>query len=164
MKILGIDPGSITCGYGLIQKSDMRSHKGEIKYLASGRIVVSPRKELCIRLKELYLSLTEVLTEYKPDEIAIEKIFFAKNTKAALSLGHARGVVLLAAALTDMPVYQYSALEVKKAVAGYGRADKHQVKKMVTEILKINHDLSPDSADAIAIALCHSNTKDYLLC
>lgn len=158
MKILGIDPGSINCGYGLIQKSDS---KNLITYLSSGRIVVSARKVLHIRIKEIYASLTEVISEYKPDEIVIEKIFFAKGTKAALSLGHIRGVVLLTAALTELPIYEYSALEVKKAVVGYGRADKNQVQKMVREIMGINHALSQDSADAIALALCHANRSIF---
>lgn len=158
MKILGIDPGSINCGYGLIQKSDS---KNLITYLSSGRIVVSARKELHIRIKEIYSSLTEVISEYKPDEIVIEKIFFAKGSKAALSLGHIRGVVLLTASLTELPIYEYSALEVKKAVVGYGRADKNQVQKMVREILGINHTLSQDSADAIALALCHANCRIF---
>jgi crossover junction endodeoxyribonuclease RuvC len=117
------------------------------------------RKPLYIRLKELYTSLVDVISEYKPDEIAIEKIFFAKGTKAAISLGHTRGVVLLAASLTGLSIYEYSALEVKKAVVGYGRADKNQVQKMVGEILKIKHLLSPDSADALALALCHANSR-----
>ncbi len=160
MKILGIDPGSINCGYGLIQKS---TSKNLITYLSSGRVVVSAKKELHIRIKEIHSSLTEVISEYKPDEIVIEKIFFAKGTKAALSLGHIRGVVLLTAALTELPIYEYSALEVKKAVVGYGRADKNQVQKMVREILGINHALSQDSADAIALALCHINTQKYLV-
>ncbi len=156
MKILGIDPGSINCGYGLIQKSEA---KNSIKYLSSGRIVVSTKKNIYIRMKELYISLSDVISEYKPDEIVIEKIFFAKGTKAALSLGYTRGVVMLSAAMTELPIYEYSPLEVKKAVVGYGRADKSQVQKMVREILSIQHPLSPDSADAIALALCHLNSK-----
>ncbi len=156
MKILGIDPGSINCGYALIQKTDAHNN---IKYLSSGRIVVSAKKDLYIRIKEIYSSLTEVISEYKPDEIVIEKIFFAKGTKSALSLGHIRGVVLLAAALSGLPIYEYSALEVKKSVVGYGRADKNQVQKMVKEILGINNALSKDSADAVALALCHANSR-----
>jgi crossover junction endodeoxyribonuclease RuvC len=170
MKILGIDPGSINCGYGLIEISDFRfqisdykklNHKSKSinhKYLFSGRIVLPASKPLYSRLKELYISLADVIAEYKPDEIVIEKIFFAKGTKAALSLGHTRGVVLLAASLTGLSIYEYSALEVKKAVVGYGRADKNQVQKMVREILNIKHSLSPDSADALALAICHANT------
>jgi crossover junction endodeoxyribonuclease RuvC len=158
MRILGIDPGSITCGYGLIQKNNL-IHAEEIRYIASGRIVASPKKDLHLRLKELYSSLTDLLSELKPDEIAVEKIFYAKGVKAALSLGHARGVVLLAASLTGKPIFQYSPLEVKKAVVGYGRADKQQVQRMVREILKIKNELSSDSADAIALALCHANGR-----
>lgn len=163
MKILGIDPGSIACGYGLIQKSDTAFHSGKIEYIASGKITASPAKDLQFRLKELYISLTNIFLEYEPDEIVIEKIFFAKGVKAALNLGHARGVALLAASLTGKPIYQYSPLEVKKAVTGYGRADKIQVQRMVRGILGIKHPLSTDSADAVALALCHANTKQYLL-
>jgi crossover junction endodeoxyribonuclease RuvC len=159
MKILGIDPGSISCGYGFIQKSEVRSQKSEIKYLSSGRIVLPASKPLHARLKELYSSLVDVISEYKPDEIVIEKIFFAKGTKAALSLGHTRGVVLLAASLTGLSIYEYSALEVKKAVVGYGRADKNQVQKTVKQILGLNRVLSSDSADALALAICHVNSK-----
>ncbi|MCL5062897.1 MAG: crossover junction endodeoxyribonuclease RuvC [Nitrospirae bacterium] len=169
MRILGIDPGSVNCGYGLIlfQKSEKklstsRSANSELKYFSSGRIVMPASKPLHARLKELYASLVDVISEYKPDEIAIEKIFFAKGTKAALSLGHTRGVVLLAAALTGLSIYEYSALEVKKAVVGYGRADKNQVQKMVREILRINNSLSPDSADALALAVCHANTRQLI--
>ncbi len=162
MNILGIDPGSVNCGYGLIRKITptlQHSNIPTLQYLASGRIALPAGKPLHVRLRELYTSLADVISDYKPDEIAIEKIFFAKGTKAALSLGHARGVVLLAAALTGLPIYEYSALEVKKAVVGYGRADKNQVQKMVMEILRIKHLLSSDSADALAIAMCHANSR-----
>lgn len=159
MKILGIDPGSISCGYGLIQKLETRSQKSEIKYISSGRIVLPVKRHLYVRLKELYTSLVDVISEYKPDEIVIEKIFFAKSARVALSLGHTRGVVLLAASLTGISIYEYSALEVKKAVVGYGRADKNQVQKLVMKILNIKHPLSSDSADALALAICHVNTK-----
>lgn len=159
MKILGIDPGSIHCGYGLIQSVNSRITKTN-KYISSGRISLPAGAPLHARLKDLYLSLREMIEEYNPDEIVVERIFFAKGTKAALSLGHARGVVLLAASLTDLPLYEYSALEVKKAVVGYGRADKNQVQKMVAQILGIKHALSPDSADALALALCHANSKE----
>lgn len=156
MKVLGIDPGSINCGYGLIKVSPPSSYA----YISSGRIVLPAGKPLHERLRELYVSLSDVISEYRPDEIVIEKIFFAKGTKAALSLGHTRGVVLLAAAMTGLPIYEYSPLEIKKAVVGYGRADKNQVQCMVSEILRIRHQLSPDSADALAISMCHANSKN----
>lgn len=166
MKIVGIDPGSFNCGYGLIQvaqpsPSQRRTQARNCFYLSSGRIVLPARMPLPERLKELYTGLVEMLDEYKPDEIIIERMFFAKSVRAALSLGHARGVVLIAAALTNLPLYEYSALEVKKAVVGYGRADKNQVQHMVREILKIDRALSPDSADALALALCHAHTKQF---
>jgi crossover junction endodeoxyribonuclease RuvC len=157
MNILGIDPGSINCGYGLIRSVATRQSKGN-EYISSGRIALSASSPLHLRLRELYASLSEIIRQYAPDEIVIEKIFFAKGVKAALSLGHTRGVILLAAAESGMPIYEYSALEVKKAVVGYGRADKRQVQLMVREILKLRHNLSPDSADALALALCHANT------
>lgn len=163
MRILGIDPGSITCGYGLIETIDAEHQCNRIKYIASGRISASSRKDLHKRFKELYLSLVDIFSEYNPDEIVIEKIFFAKGTKAALSLGHARGVILLAASLTDKPIFEYSPLEVKKAVVGYGKADKHQVQRMVVEILGIKHKLSSDSSDAVALAICHANSKRCLV-
>jgi len=167
MKILGIDPGSIYCGYGFIETPDRNvcigsgRKNGRPIYLSSGRIVLPARRPLHIRLKELYTSLAEVISESCPDEIVIEKMFFAKGIKAAISLGHTRGVVLVAAALTGREIYEYSALEVKKSVVGYGMADKNQVQKMVKEILTIGHSLSSDSADALALALCHAHTRKF---
>jgi crossover junction endodeoxyribonuclease RuvC len=168
MKILGIDPGSVNCGYGLISAKETslagrhtegcRSMGGPV-CLTSGRVVMAASKPLHERLKELFSSLSEVISELRPDEIVIEKIFFAKGIKAAFGLGHTRGVVLLAASLAGIPIHEYSALEVKQAVVGYGRADKRQVQMMVRQILNIKHQLSPDGADALAIALCHMNMQ-----
>jgi crossover junction endodeoxyribonuclease RuvC len=174
MKILGIDPGSVNCGYGLVGAEETRfprstvAPSGESRclkglvYLSSGRITMAATKPLHERLRELFTSLTDIISELRPDEIVIEKIFFAKGIKAALSLGHTRGVVLLAASLTGTPIFEYSPLEVKQAVVGYGRAEKSQVQSMVSEILNIHHQLSPDGADALAIALCHANTQGTL--
>ncbi|MCX8030558.1 MAG: crossover junction endodeoxyribonuclease RuvC [Thermodesulfovibrionales bacterium] len=156
MKVLGIDPGSINCGYGLLEKDNK---KGAIRYIASGKIVISKKKNIFIRIKELYLTLTELFSEFNPDVIVIEKIFFAKSRRVALSLGYTRGVVMLSAAMTNLPIYEYTAVEVKKAIVGYGRADKNQVQKMVQEILSIKYNISTDSADALALALCHLNNK-----
>ncbi len=167
MKILGIDPGSIYCGYGFIKTHDKNAHSAGSRkdrqplYLASGTIVLPARKPLHERLKELYTTLAEVISDYGPDEVVIEKMFFAKGIKAALSMGHTRGVVLVAAALNNLDIYEYSALEVKKSVVGYGRADKSQVQVMVRQILSIGHSLSPDSADALALALCHAHTMKF---
>jgi crossover junction endodeoxyribonuclease RuvC len=168
-RLLGIDPGSVQCGYGLVgshpapdnphRRSPFSPAARRYTYLASGRIVLAQKRPLHERLRDLYVSLCEVISEYGPDEIVVERMFFAKGTKAAISLGHTRGVVLLAASLSGIPIYEYSPLEVKKAVVGYGRADKHQTEMMVRRILRIAHALSADSADALALALCHAHTK-----
>ncbi len=154
--ILGVDPGSITCGYGLIISSGV-----DARYVTAGSIAASPAKPLHHRLRHIYESLTEVIREYRPQDVVVEKIFFAKGAKAALSLGHARGIVLLAAAAEGISLHECSALEVKKAIVGYGRAEKSQVQEMVKLILNIKGTLLPDSADALALALCHVNTLKF---
>ncbi len=170
--ILGIDPGSIICGYGIISAEAPRRSMEGLKagtsnfrtfalnpaYVASGRIMLSSKQPLDARLREIYTGLSDIIKEYSPDEVAIEKVFFAKSIKAALTLGQARGAALVAAASRGIPVYEYSALEVKKAVVGYGRAEKHQVQGMVAMVLNLKIKLSADSADALALALCHTNT------
>ncbi|MDP2279109.1 MAG: crossover junction endodeoxyribonuclease RuvC [Nitrospirota bacterium] len=184
--ILGIDPGSIICGYGIIKTvqspESIPRHIGinskpcptscrrvqtlnsntDTVYVASGRIMLPSKQPLDVRLKELYANLADIIREYSPHEVAIEKVFFAKGIKAALVLGQARGAALVAAASSGLPVYEYSALEVKKAVVGYGRAEKHQVQSMVSKILNLKTKLSADSADALALALCHLNTMRIL--
>ncbi len=171
--ILGIDPGSIVCGYGIIKTAQSLNSKlipscsgqnstTDTVYVASGRIMLSSKQPLNVRLKELYSNLADIIREYSPHEVAIEKVFFAKSIKAALVLGQARGAALVAAASSGLPVYEYSALEVKKAIVGYGRAEKHQIQSMVSKILNLKPRLSADSADALALALCHINTMKIL--
>lgn len=168
--ILGIDPGSIVCGYGIIKTMNSEQLRVNSKltlatdtvYVASGRIMLTSKQPLNVRLKELYSNLTDIIREYSPHEVAIEKVFFAKGIKAALVLGQARGAALVAAASSGLPVYEYSALEVKKAIVGYGRAEKHQVQSMVSKILNLKTKLSADSADALALAVCHLNTMKIL--
>lgn len=154
MLILGIDPGSFRCGYGIIEITSINNYH----YISSGRIIMSRHKTLPERLRELFSTMKEIIDEYKPDNIVIEKIFFAKGIKSAMSLGHTRGVIIVASSLSERPIFEYSPLEIKKAVVGYGKADKRQVKKMVSDILMIKHDISFDSADALATAICHANT------
>ncbi len=164
IRILGIDPGNFVCGYGIIDVTCQRID--ECIYITSGKIVNSHRKPLYEILKRLYDALSEIIKEYSPHAVAIEKVFFAKSIKAALNLGQARGIALLAAASEGLDIYEYSALEVKKALTGYGRAEKNQVQEMVIRILNLKShpefnsglNLSEDSADALAIALCHMNT------
>ncbi|HBR22638.1 MAG TPA: crossover junction endodeoxyribonuclease RuvC [Nitrospiraceae bacterium] len=169
--ILGIDPGSIVCGYGIIKTvqspESIPRHIGinsntDTVYIASGRIMLPSKHLLNVRLRELYSNLADIIREYSPHEVAVEKVFFAKSIKAALVLGQARGAALVAAASSGLPVYEYSALEVKKAIVGYGRAEKHQVQSMVSKILNLKTKLSADSADALALALCHLNTMKIL--
>ncbi|RJQ41481.1 MAG: crossover junction endodeoxyribonuclease RuvC [Nitrospiraceae bacterium] len=168
--ILGIDPGSIVCGYGIIKTVNSEQLRVNTKltlltdtvYIASGRIMLPSKQLLNVRLKELYSNLTDIIREYSPDEVSIEKVFFAKSIKSALVLGQARGAALVAAASSGLPVYEYSALEVKKAIVGYGRAEKHQIQSMIAKILNLKPELSADSADALALALCHINTMKIL--
>jgi len=180
IRILGIDPGSIICGYGLIQtlnhhkplnknRSAIRASKTymdkpDFTYITSGRITLASKSPLHLRLRNLHETLIDIIRQYNPHEMVVERMFFAKNIRAAINLGHARGIALLAAASEGLDFYEYSALEVKKAVTGYGRADKKQVLEMVKRILKFNSHiitLTEDSADALALALCHLNTKGY---
>ena len=156
LKVLGIDPGSIHCGFGVIGVQDRDPF-----YISSGTISSPSSKPLHERLKYIFDSLQTVIREFRPDDIAVEKIFFAKGAKAALNLGHARGIVLLAAASECISIHEYSALEVKKSVVGYGRAEKQQVMEMVRMILNVREPLYPDSADALALALCHANTIKF---
>lgn len=133
----------------------------ETRHVASGTISPSSKKPLQERLKQIYDELIQIIRTYKPDDIVVEKIFFSKGTKAALSLGHARGIVLLAAAAENIQLHEFSALQVKKAVVGYGRAEKGQVASMVKVLLDVTGVLSTDSADALALALCYLNTLQF---
>ena len=157
--ILGIDPGSRTTGYGLLEMENLK-----IKYLASGSIVLSDL-DFKKRLLVLNESLGQLIREYTPNQAAIEQVFVGKNASSALKLGHARGVALLAITQANLTVSEYSAKVVKKAVTGSGGANKKQVQAMITHILKLKNVPPPDASDALAIALCHgySDNKAQLL-
>jgi crossover junction endodeoxyribonuclease RuvC len=162
IRILGIDPGNV-CGYGIIETANRHSppQAADCIYVTSGQIVTSQRKPLPMLLRDLYTSLIKIIREYRPHEAVVEKAFFAKNAKAALSLGERRGIALLAAASEGLNIYEYSVLEVKKAITGYGRAEKRQVQDMVKRILHLTTripNLTEDAADALALAICHMNT------
>ena len=153
MKVLGIDCGCERTGYGAIE-SDGRTYR----LLAYGTIVTSPREPFELRLLKIALGLREQIREVMPDAIAIEEVFYAVNVKTALKLSHVRGVALLAVAEAGVPLAEYSALEVKSSVVGYGRAEKHQVQRMVASLLKLAAPVeSEDASDALAIAICHAN-------
>lgn len=156
-RVIGIDPGSLYCGYGIIDWGSNDSYH----YVTSGNIQTSRGKTLDKRLMEIYEGLLDVIKRYKPGVAVIEKVFFAKSVRSALSLGHVRGISLLAAVKEGLSIYEYSPLEVKKAVVGYGRAEKSQIQAMVKNILKIDMSLSYDSADALALSICHLNTVRF---
>jgi crossover junction endodeoxyribonuclease RuvC len=148
---MGVDPGTQHTGYGVVAEQS-----GQPVALDWG--VISPRPSLALadKLRAIYTALQACLDVHHPDILAVEELFFAKNVRSAVTLAHARGVVLLAAATVGLEVVTYSPLEIKQAVVGYGRADKRQVQAMVQVLLKIRGPIpSEDAADALAIALCH---------
>ena len=152
MRILGIDPGSESTGYGIIE-SDGLQHK----VVLYGAIRTRPRQLFPERLLQIYQELTAVLQREKAQVMAIEGVFYAANVKSALKLGHARGVALLVGAQQGLDIYEYSPLEIKSAVVGYGRAEKGQVQTMVRFLLQLSEIPSPDDAsDALAVAICHA--------
>ncbi|MBN2089332.1 crossover junction endodeoxyribonuclease RuvC [candidate division KSB1 bacterium] len=153
MKILGVDPGSLFTGFGVI-----RTVRADFEYITSGVIVANSREELAYRLKLIYDGMQQVLTEFQPDVVAIENVFYAHNVQSLLKLGQARGVVLLAAANSQLPLVEYSAREVKQSVTGNGAASKVQVHRSILQILKLkDRTLAHDESDALAIAICHSH-------
>ncbi|MBW2062741.1 MAG: crossover junction endodeoxyribonuclease RuvC [Deltaproteobacteria bacterium] len=154
---LGIDPGSKVTGYGLVTKEGP-----ELKFVAAGFIKADRRAPLPDRLNQIFCGLQEIIKRHAPDEVAVEDIFYAKNVRSAIRLGHMRGVALLAAAAADLPVYEYASTAIKMAVVGYGRATKDQVNLMVKHLLKTDQDLSPDASDALAAAICHLNQNPLL--
>lgn len=153
---LGIDPGTARLGYGVIRGGVQPS------LLDAGVIETWPDQDMPGRLVTLYESVRELVEEFRPDMLAIEKLFFAQNVTTAIAVGQARGVVLLAAAQSHIPVSEYSPSEIKHAVAGYGKADKNQMQEMVRMILHLTSVPQPDdAADALAVAICHSQTASY---
>ena len=147
--ILGIDPGSRKVGFGLI-----RSGKFHSTYLVSGVIRVEklPGSE---RLKRIFESISQIVEQYQPDVMAVEKVFVYKNPDSALKLGQARGVLLCAAALQDVPIMEYTPTQIKSTIVGQGHAGKDQVQYMVQNLLKLSESPQEDAADALAAALCH---------
>lgn len=155
--VLGIDPGSKFTGYGLVAKD-----RTGFRLVQANRIATDPSAPLPKRLHQVYQGLQEVIHRYDPDAVAVEDIFFAKNVRSAVRLGHVRGVVLLAAAEAGLPVYEYSPAAIKMAAVGYGRADKRQVGLMVKQLLRIREELAEDTSDALATAICHLNRTPQL--
>jgi len=155
--ILGIDPGSIKTGFGII------SHEaGRSEYVTSG-VIRLPRTSLPERLKVIYDSVSEIVDLHSPQELAIEEVFLARDAKAAIKLGQARGAAIVACVNHQMPVYEYAAKSIKQAVVGTGSADKVQVQHMVKALLKLPAAPAEDAADALAAALCHAHTHQSLM-
>jgi crossover junction endodeoxyribonuclease RuvC len=165
---LGIDPGTAIMGYGLVESgvslSGEPSSTEELRLVEYGALRTPSHTPMIERLPMLYAGLMELLKEHKPGAVAIEELFFNKNVRTALAVGQARGVVILAAAHAGVPMAEYTPLQVKQAVVGYGRATKEQVQTMVKIILHMDHIPQPDdAADALAIAICHIHSRVFEL-
>ncbi|HHY56144.1 MAG TPA: crossover junction endodeoxyribonuclease RuvC [Chloroflexi bacterium] len=156
--VLGIDPGTAITGYGIVGEN---AH-GDFVLLACGVFRTPAGEPMHLRLLELFQDTQALLEEFSPDEVAVEKLFFGRNVTTAISVGQARGAVLVAAALAGLPVVEYTPAEVKQAVTGYGNADKSQVQQMVQQLLGLVAPPTPDdAADGVAIAICHLQTVRY---
>ncbi len=154
MIILGIDPGFAITGYGVVQYIG-----NKFKTLDYGAVETHKDIPFPERLEKIFFTLETIIEQYRPDAIAIEELFFNKNVKTALQVGHGRGVAVLAAARSDADIFEYTPLQVKQAVVGYGRADKRQVQEMVKIILNLKEYPKPDDvADALAVAICHAHS------
>jgi crossover junction endodeoxyribonuclease RuvC len=155
--VLGIDPGIAITGYGLVAIERCRA-----RLIACGAIVSGAHESFGQRLHKIYTTLSKIIKKYRPDEVAIEELFFAKNAKTALKVGQARGVAFLAAWQQKIPIREFTPLEVKQAITGYGLAPKTQMQKMVKSLLSLKIVPKPDdAADALAIALCSAQTKEF---
>ena len=151
--ILGIDPGSNITGFGIIDATG-----GKYKYITSGSIR-TVKDHFSKQLQQIYTGIYDLVTSYNPDEVAIEQVFMHASPASALKLGQARGAAIVAAARENIKLAEYSARQVKQAVVGYGNAEKTQVQHMVKLLLKLKDKLQEDEADALAIAICHANSR-----
>jgi crossover junction endodeoxyribonuclease RuvC len=159
MRVLGIDCGTEYTGYGVVELC----HDGKLVCVSCGAIKLSPREAMPARLATIFEHLATIIEEHRPDNVAIEDVFYALNVKSALKLGQVRGVAMLAAAAAGLEVAEYAPLSIKSAVVGYGKAEKQQVQHMVTRLLNLAAPPeSPDAADALAIAICHLHTAATL--
>jgi crossover junction endodeoxyribonuclease RuvC len=152
LKVLGIDPGSRITGYGVVEKQ-----RNGLIALLQGEVRPAGAGSLSSFMITLYNQLLAVIDNIQPDAMAIEDIFYGKNVKSLIKQAHVRGVAILAGSIRHVPVFEYSPLEIKQAVVGYGRAEKSQVQKMVTTILHLSKLPPADAADALAVAICHIN-------
>ncbi|MDQ5984977.1 MAG: Crossover junction endodeoxyribonuclease RuvC [Syntrophus sp. SKADARSKE-3] len=154
MRVLGIDPGSLVTGFGVVEQN-----RYELVHLVNGEIKVQQKGSLAAFLVLIYERLKAIIAETKPDAMAVEEVFYGKNVKSLIKQGQARGVAMLAGSHSGIPVFEYSPLAVKQAVVGYGRAEKTQVQQMVKAILNLAEVPPEDAADALAVAICHANSS-----
>lgn len=159
MRILGIDPGIAIVGFGLIE-----SNRGSVQMLQYGAVTTEAGLPLATRLVQIENDMTALIAQLKPDEIAVEELFFSKNITTGIAVAHGRGVILCTAERLGVPIFEYTPMQVKQAVAGYGLADKKQVMDMTKRLLKLKAVPKPDdAADALAIAICHARSATSLL-
>ncbi|MBI2353918.1 MAG: crossover junction endodeoxyribonuclease RuvC [Deltaproteobacteria bacterium] len=153
MRVLGIDPGSRITGYGIVDQIGT-----SLVHVDNGAIFTDSAADFPGRLKRIFDGLSLVIAEYRPEEVAVENIFFSTNVQSALKLGQARGAAIVAAVHAGLPVAEYSALQVKQAVVGEGRAEKGQVQRMLKALLGLPEIAQADASDALAVAVCHLNS------
>jgi crossover junction endodeoxyribonuclease RuvC len=159
MRILGIDPGIAIVGFGLIE-----SNRGSVRMLQYGAVTTEAGLPLATRLVQIENDMTALIAQLRPDEIAVEELFFSKNITTGIAVAHGRGVILCTAERLGVPIFEYTPMQVKQAVAGYGLADKKQVMDMTKRLLKLKAVPKPDdAADALAIAICHARSATSLL-
>lgn len=156
MIILGIDPGSRIIGFGIIKKSNKN-----YDYITSGCITTNAKEQLYKRIEVITNEINKLINYYKPNHVIVEKIFLNINPISTLILGQARGAILASISLHKLPVFEYTALQIKKAVVGYGKASKNQVQHMVVNLLKLSGTPQSDAADALAVAITHATRYDF---
>ncbi len=156
MKVLGIDPGSRITGYGIVENTG-----NGLSHIDNGGIQPDRKLPFSQRLKKIFDELADLIDTHKPDVVAIENVFVAKNVRSSLLLGHARGTAMVAASLADIEVEEYSPSEVKQAIVGTGRATKNQIQHMVKIMLGLPEVAFEDASDALAVAICHCNTSAF---
>jgi crossover junction endodeoxyribonuclease RuvC len=153
IRTIGVEPGSRFTGYGIVEGDGFR-----LKHVHHGTIRLPAGRSLPERLKIIFEQLNAAIQQYQPESMAVEEVFFAKNVRSALSLGQARGAAILAGVCSGLAIYEYSALRIKQAVAGYGRASKEQVTGMMQRMFRFDGQIEPNAADGLAIAVCHIST------
>ena len=159
MRILGIDPGVAIVGFGVVD-----ADRGRQSFVNCGVITTPAHTQLSSRLDLIYRDMQEIIRTFQPDVMAVEELFFDKNVTTGISVAHGRGIVLLAGYQAGIPIYEYTPMQVKQAVVGYGKAEKRQVMDMVRRILKLQAPPKPDdAADAVAVALCHARSATSLI-